>query len=137
MTTFFGVLAPILNDAETSLEKKVAALAEQYTELLLENPDLPIFVISEIRSSPKQFADMIKKTKLLSDSVFIRQIQAKRPDIHPLQFLISLLGMCVFPYVMKPVLEMMSAINEKDFKKMMLDRKQLIPSWTRALLSAK
>lgn len=137
MLKFFGVLAPVLNDDSTTLEKKVEVLAEQYTELLLKNPDLPLFVLSEIRNSPKQFASIVQKTKFLKSSVFIRQIEERKPGLNPLQFLISILGMCVFPFIMKPVLEVTGTVNEKEFKKMMLDRKELIPAWTKAMLKSK
>ena len=137
MLKFFGVLAPVLNDDSTTLEKKVEVLADQYTELLLKSPDLPLFVLSEIRNSPKQFASIVQKTKFLKSSVFIRQIEERKPGLNPLQFLISILGMCVFPFIMKPVLEVTGTVNEKEFKKMMLDRKELIPAWTKAMLKSK
>ncbi|HEY9364275.1 MAG TPA: helix-turn-helix domain-containing protein [Chitinophagaceae bacterium] len=137
MLKFFGVMAPVLNDAATTLENKVKVIAEKYTELLLENPDLPLFILSEIRNSPRQFLSIVQKANFLNGSVFIKQIQMKRPDLNPLQFLVSLLGMCVFPYVMKPVLQMMSSVSEKEFTRMMKERKTLIPAWTKAILKAK
>ncbi len=137
MLKFFGVMAPVLNDAATTFENKVKVIAEKYTDLLLENPDLPLFILSEIRNSPGQFLSIVQKANFLNDSVFIKQIRTKRPDLNPLHFLISLLGMCVFPYVMKPVLQMMSTLSEKEFAKMMKERKTLIPAWTKAILKTK
>jgi len=57
--------------------------------------------------------------------------------MEPLQFLISLLSMCVFPFIMKPVLQKMTDMEENAFRKMMLDRKKLVPVWMKAMLKAK
>src|ERR1700712_323657 len=42
MQKYFGVLAPVLNDASTSLENKVETIASKYIDLVIENPDLPL-----------------------------------------------------------------------------------------------
>lgn len=137
MEKYFGVLVPILKDNSTSLENKVMATAEKYIDLILENPDLPLFVMSELRNGPVHFIKMIQKADFLNDSAFVRQIEKKRPDIHPLHFLMSLLGMCLFPFLMRPVLQKMAKINDAGFEKMMLERKKLIPAWTKAMLDTK
>lgn len=137
MLKFFGVLAPVLNDAATTLETKVAHIAMEYTHLLLQNPDLPLFILSEVRNSPEQLVNLVQTVNVLNGSVFIKQIQQKKPDINPLQYLMSLLGMCVFPYAMKPVLQMMTKMSEKEFTVLMKDRESLIPVWTKAMLKAK
>lgn len=137
MQKFFGVLAPILNDGATTLENKVESITSKYVDLLLENPELPLFVLSELRNSPEQFAKIAQKSDFLNESVFIKQIEKKRPDVPPFQFFVSLLGMCLFPFLMRPVLQKMTHIKDKAFTQMMLERKALIPLWTKAILKAK
>ncbi|MEO6687147.1 MAG: helix-turn-helix domain-containing protein, partial [Dyadobacter sp.] len=51
----FGTIIPILTDETTELEEKLDRIAESYIDLLLVNPDLPIFVLSEIRRRPEKF----------------------------------------------------------------------------------
>src|SRR6476620_8054618 len=45
----FGVLLPIINNGELELETKVERIVENYIKLLSENPDLPLFVLSELK----------------------------------------------------------------------------------------
>jgi AcrR family transcriptional regulator len=137
MQKFFGILLPILFDISTSLETKVESISASYIDLILANPDLPFFILSEIRNDPGVFMKIIQKKDFLKNSVFIRQIKEKKPEINPLHFLISLLGMCVFPFVMKPVLKKMTGMEETAFKQMMLERKSLIPVWVKAMLKVK
>ena len=134
---FFGVLLPVLNNPATTLEEKIESIPDKYIDLILENPDLPIFIMSEVRNSPDLFIKITNNKNFLRESVFIKQVHTKRPDMEALQFLISLLSMCVFPFIMKPVLQKMTDMEENAFRKMMLDRKKLVPIWMKAMLKAK
>lgn len=133
----FGIIAPILNDTSTTLEKKIEVAAGNYISMLMENPDLPLFVMSEIRNNPDRFAGKIQAVKLIQESHFVKQIKEKRPDINPLHFVISLLGMILFPFIAKPVLQDAGNLSTKGFQNMMEERKALIPLWVKALMKAR
>jgi AcrR family transcriptional regulator len=137
MQKFFSVLLPIINNTATTLENKVEGIASNYIDLLTANTDLPLFILSEVRNNPEIFIKIAQRKNFLQESVLVKQLQEKRADINPLQFLISLLAMCIFPFVMKPVLQKMADLAENDFHEMMLERKALIPAWTKAMLKAK
>lgn len=132
----FSVLFPIANNPETSLEEKIALLVENYINLLTKNPDLPLFVLSEIRNNPDHFQSKVG-VNLLKESSLIKQIVARRADINPMQFLISLLGMTIFPFVASPMLKAANLIQESEFGSLMEQRKQLIPAWINSILDCK
>jgi len=129
----FSVIFPIINNSQLTLDKKIEALAENYIDLLIGNPELPLFVLSEIQANPEGFKDKIQVQKILKDSSLILQIRERNPDIEPVQFIVSLLGMTIFPFVAKQVL----FPNEKIFRALMEDRKKLIAAWAKAMLKTK
>ncbi|MFT3903670.1 MAG: TetR/AcrR family transcriptional regulator [Niabella sp.] len=129
----FSVVLPIINKEDLSLEKKLEILVENYIDLLLANQDLPLFVLSEIRVNPERFKEAVQIQKILKDSSLIRQLHEKRPDINPLQFVMSLLGMAIFPFVAKPIL----FANDSGFNDMMQERKKLVSKWIKIILKAK
>jgi AcrR family transcriptional regulator len=133
MSKFFGVVWELLENRAMSLEDKTASIVANYIDLLNENPDLPLFILSEIRMNPAQFASRLPLSKVI-ESDFVKQIKKKRPDLHPIQFLMNLLGLVVFPFVMKPVLEQSGLLTEKAFKSQMILRKEMIPKWVKAFL---
>jgi AcrR family transcriptional regulator len=137
MQNFFGILIPILDDLTTSLDSKVEHISSNYIDLILANPDLPFFILGEARNNPELIFKVAQRKDFLMNSVFMKQIREKKPELDPLQFLISLLGMCVFPFVMKPVLISMTHMAEPAFKQMMLERKILVPVWLKAILKTK
>ena len=132
----FGVIAPIVMDPSSSLDEKVAKISEGYLTMLSLNPDLPLFVMSEIRNNPEFFASKIKVMDL-ANSTFIKQLHEARPDIHPIHFLMNILGLCVFPFISKPVFQTMGILDEQMFKKIIEERKAFIPRWIKAMLNEK
>ncbi|MBO9616211.1 MAG: TetR/AcrR family transcriptional regulator [Dyadobacter sp.] len=129
----FGVLGPVLNDESTTLEQKLERITESYINMLLEHPDLPIFVLSEIRNNPEQLSNRFQARKNLTESVFIKQLMARRSDVNPFHFLMNLLGMNLFPFVAKPVLQPILG-NEEMYRQLMEQRKKLVPAWMKLIL---
>lgn len=132
---FFGVIIPLLNNELTSLDEKVSAVASDYIDMLLANPDLPIFVLSEIKNNPELFSNRI--TGKLIKSAFFKQLNEVRPDINVFHLILNLLSMIIFPILAQPVISQVEALKDKKFKKFILERKRLIPMWFNSILNTK
>jgi AcrR family transcriptional regulator len=137
MHKLFGALAPILNDTETSLDEKIELIALNYIDLLSVTPDLPLFVLSEIRNNPSKIGERMQVSKLIRESHFVKQLKARKPDVHPLQLIMSLLGMVLFPFIAKPVFGTTGILAQKEFDTLMNERKKLIPKWIGLMLKSK
>ena len=129
----FGAIIPILNQESSSLEEKIEGIAGSYIDLLTEHPDLPIFVLSEIRNRPEKFAALVNTRDRVTKSVFMKQLTERKLSVSPFHILINLLGMTVFPFVGKPVLSKLIG-NEAEFDALMKQRKELIPMWIKMML---
>jgi len=136
LENFFGAIAPVLNNTGASLEQKIILFSSNYIDLLMTNPELPLFILSEVRHNPDRFAHKLPVAKV-ADSHFMKQLLEKRPDINPIHFLMNLLAMSVFPFIMKPIFHASGIMNEKVFQMRMEERKALIPKWVNAMLKAK
>jgi AcrR family transcriptional regulator len=132
--TFFGFMGPIIYNESTSLETKIEAIVASYTRLLMENPDLPYFIVGEARNNPELILNAIQKKDFLKKSVFIRQLAERKPNQDPYQFLLSMLSMIIFPFLMKPIFKTMTDTSDAKHKQMMLQREKLIPVWCKQLL---
>jgi AcrR family transcriptional regulator len=131
----FGVLFPILNNDNLSLDEKIDLIVENYINLLIENPNLPIFVFSELKNHPQLFEGKIN-INLIKDSSFIKQLRERRPDINPAQFMVSIFGLTVFPFMAKPILSAAHMATDEDFSSLMKQRKVLVPKWIKAILES-
>lgn len=136
LSKFFGGIAPVLNDPGTSLEQKFTLVSNNYIDLLIANPDLPLFILSEVRTNPDRFVSNLPVAKIV-DSSFIKQLQERQPDVHPLHFLMNLLGLSVFPFIMRPVFRASGVMTDKMFRTRMEERKAAIPKWMIAMMKGK
>ena len=57
--------------------------------------------------------------------------------IDPFHFMANLVGLTVFPFVGKPILQRVTKTNDRQFQAFMEERKKLVPIWIRAILQAK
>jgi len=129
----FGMLFPILNNEALTLEEKIEQVASNYIDLLKQNNDLPMFVLSELRNHPQLFEGRIN-VSLIADSSFVKQLREKRPDMNPIQFIISLFALTIFPFIGKPMMFATGMSNQEMFNDLMEQRKVLIPKWINTIL---
>jgi AcrR family transcriptional regulator len=129
----FAFMAPVLNNPDTSLNEKIDLITPSYIDMLLKNPDLPLFVLSEIKSNPERFGKMIQANNILQSS-FMQQLAGKKKDVNPVQLFLNFLGMMVFPFIVQPVLQTIVPMSEDAYIQLLEQRKMLIPQWMRMML---
>ena len=132
----FGKIIPIVTDEKTSLEEKIDQASEKYFEILSKNPNLPLFILSEIQKKPSNITSLIPAGKLLKTSVVMRQIQEKKPGLNPLHFIINFLSMTAFPFIVKPILKNFNILNDEEFQQFVEERKTLVPVWIKMILNS-
>jgi len=137
MHILLGKIGPAITDERTSIEQKVEQIAEHYINTLVANPDIPLFVLGEIRNNPDKFAGLIRTKTKIVDSAFFKQLAERRPDIDPLHYILNMLGLVIFPFIGKPLLQLIAGIKPERAATLMKERKTLIKTWFLAMLEAK
>lgn len=132
----FGTIVPILVNPVLPFELKIKTVAESYIDMLIQNPDLPLLVLNELRNNAEGFGAKLHLGPLLKESTLIQQIKERNAEVDPFQFILSMLGMMVFPFIARPLFTSISGINKDEFIKMMEDRKKFIPIWMDSILGA-
>ncbi len=132
-------LAGMLNDPETTLEEKLHVFVNRYIDLLLEQPELPLFVLSEIKANPEALAKQMNLKVNLLESSFIKQFQegieaGKVAPVHPFHFILNLISMTVFPFIAGRLLKPMSNMSREQYNVLMEERRKLIPQWIKVML---
>lgn len=130
----FSFIAPAVNDTTTTLEEKIDIISVKYIDMLSASPDLPLFVLSEIRNHPERFAKTVQMEAMILRSYLVKQLAERRPDVNPYQFMTGFLGILVFPFVSKPVFQSTGMFSEEAFQKLMEERKVLAAKWMKMML---
>ena len=139
MAQFFKGVNLMLNDESTSLDEKIDLIVSNYVDLLLKEPELPTFILSEVRPNPQAFVEQNPIKEALTHSVLTRQYaeavargEITEPNL--MQAILNVIGLVIFPFIAKPILTSIINIPEEQYKALMLQRKTLIPQWIKAIL---
>jgi AcrR family transcriptional regulator len=131
----FGQIIPIVTNEKTSLEEKIDLASVKYFDILTKNPNLPLFVLSEIQKKTSDIKSILPFDKVLKNSFLIKQIQEKKSEINPFHFLINFISMTVFPFLGKPILQSFELMNDSEFQKFVEERKKFVPVWIKMMLN--
>ena len=139
MAQFFKGVNLMLNDESTSLDEKIDLIVSNYVDLLLKEPELPTFILNEVRPNPQAFVEQNPIKEALTYSVLTRQYaeavargEITEPNL--MQAILNVIGLVIFPFIAKPILTSIINIPEEQYKALMLQRKTLIPQWIKAML---
>jgi len=136
---FFGHLNAII-EADMPLIERLEKMIDKYVDMLLANPSLPGFVLSEINQNPAFFREKVKSRQNIPDlSRLLVQIQiaGQTGQIHPVdpfQLLMNVISMCVFPFAGRPMIKGMTGIDDDSFNHLMRQRKAAIIAFVQRAL---
>jgi len=140
LSEFFGSIMSLMNNPETSLEEKIESFSASYIDLIFREPDIPMFIMSEIRNDPEQLLQKIDLRNVVFNSVFFKQFneavqQGRIKNLNFIHFMMNLVGLIVFPFIGKPMLMAFSGMKEDQFNALIEEQKLMIPVWVKAMLN--
>ena len=129
-------------EQNSTLDQKITKVVSMYIDFLTQNPDLPLFILNELRNNPEQLATNIDDEVGSSRSKLFGQLklaaeEGKIGDINPFHLMANLIGLTVFPFVARPILQKVTGVTDNQFNELMQQRKQLIPIWIKTMLQPK
>lgn len=117
-------------EADIPLFEKIEKFVTTYTDILLKNPHVPSFVINELNQNQEDFiADILSRKEKPNPMKLLVQIQMEaqagriRPDITPFNLFLSMLSMCAFPFVARPLLQQLVQIDDETYMQFIEQRK--------------
>jgi AcrR family transcriptional regulator len=137
--SFFASISIVFNDPDSSLNEKIEKFASDYIDLLFQEPEIPVFIISEIRNNPEELLQKVNLKSAVFNSVFFNQyneamLLGKIKNQHFIHFMLNFMGMIVFPFIAKPLLKEITGLNDEQYDKIIAERKQMIPVWINTLI---
>ncbi|GAB1469047.1 hypothetical protein MASR2M64_18220 [Candidatus Cloacimonadota bacterium] len=116
---------------ESSIERFVQKLVDDIYEMFLLNRKQAIFVFTEMIKHEElldEIVNGIDRTALLEG--VMRKFQTERAagkikDIEPVDLLVNIISMCVYPIMAEPLLKRVLSLSDNEYKALLLRRKQM------------
>ena len=129
-TKFFSKVKDTLFSG-VSAKEKLTVFIDNYIDLILANPYVPQFIINEINRDPKvlkslMFESGIEPQKILE--LFFNEVQWNNiSKLDPRHIVISLLGMLIFPFIARPLLQMVYFNDDQEaYDRFLIERKEIV-----------
>ena len=121
-------------ESDLSLFEKIEVFCSEYISRMMENSFIPLFIVNEINKQPEIFLKKMWGGKRPQIGKFLQQIETEIKKgaierIHPAQLMLNMVSMCIFPFIGKPLCQMVMGINESGYRKLMEERKTLVPQF--------
>ncbi len=130
---FVPKVEQVLN-SNKSLFEKIELIADQYITALMKNQFIPMFVLHEINRNPNRLYDLMQQVGL-NPAILVEQIKKEIEkgniiNISPVQLVINLLALCVFPVAGRPLLQrVFFGNNRKQYRQFLESRKKEVPQF--------
>ncbi|MCL1943016.1 MAG: TetR/AcrR family transcriptional regulator [Candidatus Azobacteroides sp.] len=130
--TLLEGLSSILND-DVPLFEKIRRVVSLYIDIMIDNQDIPVFIISELARNPERLKTQILSKHFSYDNLkpLFDQIKSEsragltRP-VEPVNLFLNIISLCIFPILAKPVAEIILSVNGDQYNVLLKSRKDEI-----------
>jgi TetR/AcrR family transcriptional regulator len=139
MASFVPNLAAMLH-SDMSFEDYLPNMIETVIDAMLENPQIPIFVLQELSSHPERMPQIIKEMGI-DPAVAVKKMEDGKRNLpeslmDPRQVILNLLSLCIFPFAARPVVTEILFNGDRDaYIEAMKNRKKLLPLLMRKFMN--
>lgn len=116
--------------ADQPLFEKMEEFIDTYITIVMENPYLPLFVLTEINRDPVRFLEKIWPNNSKPDPLpLLKQIQQEVEEgnikpIDPASLIVNMMSLVVFPFVGRPMIQHMIGMDQERFADFLQQRKK-------------
>lgn len=137
LRSFFLNFIPLILGGNSTPEEKIRLVAKNYISLLLENPDLPVFVMNAVHNDPSRFANIVQGAEMIQHAPLVAELKRRNPKMKFEHFFMNIMALCIFPFIMRPAIGLISDPIGKNFETLMKERIDLIPMWMEQMVNQK
>ncbi len=146
--TIFGVainkvlfrIQEILEE-ESPLFEKINRIVDEYSRFLAINPAMPRFVLNELSKNPDHFlakgltANANDTMARFRETLEVESRAGLIRDVDAHQLLLDILSLVIFPYVGKPMVQLVFGMDGRRFKTMVGDRTEHVKDFIKRAIA--
>jgi AcrR family transcriptional regulator len=138
--SLFQSILPIFFEEETNFFEKIEKFVSLYIDKLKTDPEIPLFILSELQRNPLVIMDQVPFKEIFETSVFHKQYESaiEKKELNPISYyhlIMNLAGLTVFPFIGKPIFFQVGNLTSEEFHRLMEERKKWIPIWIKQMLT--
>jgi AcrR family transcriptional regulator len=117
--------------ADVNVEKKIRLFVENYIDVLLQHPFVPLFIIQEIHRDSERLYHIFRDAGVEPEKImqlFKKEMdEGKIRQMDPRELIINILSLCIFPFAAKPVMKKIFFQDDSGtYKEFLISRKKTV-----------
>jgi TetR/AcrR family transcriptional regulator len=126
-------IVSLLNE-DLPLENKLRNFIDKYLEIIIANPDIPLFILHELNKNPNRLKTFMlnevgKKVRPFLDQLREEARMGNTVDLPAEQILVNMMSMIIFPFIGKPVFQVIFEMDDEAFGQFISERKKILPDF--------
>ncbi|MCX6155521.1 MAG: TetR/AcrR family transcriptional regulator [Candidatus Kapabacteria bacterium] len=114
-------------NSEKEIDNTLINFIATYSEFIKNNRYLPSFIINEMQQGSEMVEDLFKKNIKMYPIEFIKKLKKEQSlgtleKYDPLQIIVSIIGLCLFPVLAQPVLKILFDYDDNKYDKFLTER---------------
>ncbi len=124
-----------LLNKDLPVEEKLREFVREYLTVIKQNPDIPSFIIHELNTNPSRIQKFFLNQVGKRVQPFISQLQEAKEqgklagNLTPEQVVINTMSLVIFPFIGKPILQIIFEMDEKGFDRLIDERLEYLPDF--------
>lgn len=119
-------------EGDLPLDVKIYKVVDMYSNMLIHNKHLPLFVLSELRENPDLLLQLVKSKKgqviqKLQNQLQLEHEKGNIKNMSVQEFFLNLISLIIFPFVARPLIKGIFDMDEDAYDQMIYDRKKRVP----------
>jgi AcrR family transcriptional regulator len=124
----------VLLNTELPLDEKLRQFVKKYMRILRANPEIPLFIVHELNKNPDRLKAFMLNEVGKKIEPFLNQLREEHANgrtvnIQPEQILINVMSQIVFPFIGKPVFQVMLRKDEAAYELLLAERESFLPDY--------
>jgi TetR/AcrR family transcriptional regulator len=121
-------------NSDYSLEDKIIEFADKYISMAMANPFVPLFIINQLIQNPSYITTLFDtgvefNLKTLERQIEMEVIKGNIKKINVANFICNLFSLCAFPFVAKPLIKLITNMEEEQYNDFLEKRKKQVPKF--------
>lgn len=127
---FVSVMIEILNDNSTSFEEKIDLMVNRYSDLMMNDPQLPLFLMGEVQQNPDFFMEKLNVKEKIKDTSF--GFETKESEI---MLVLDIISLIFYPFIVRNAFESLFGLSHDHYNAMLNARRKYLSHFLYELYS--
>jgi TetR/AcrR family transcriptional regulator len=135
MKQFLPEVTSVMHDESIPILEKIDLFVTGYLSMLRRNPGMPLFMLNTMHRHP-EFTPW-GEHKIGKEFVAVLQRAIDRGEIRrvdPHQFMLTVVGMCIFPFLGRPIFKGVFDLSNEAYDHMLAERHIHVMEYARKIL---